>query len=352
MSGASASQQELQQEQIQFYQQGMQESQATFGEQQELLKQMEAVYSPILAKGPNQEGFSAAEKTALDAQATQGTATNYGEAARAVGENLAAEGGGNPLPSGSAEQVKEEVAAAAAGQEASEESQILQADYAQGYKEFSDAGASLSVASGQLNPAAFENAATSAGSAAETTAEQINQENNSWETAAIGAVAGLGSSAMTAFCPAKGTRYLMADGTEKRVENLKVGDQIMGIDDEPQTIEEIQSAVFPTILVRTKNFFCTRTSATHAFALPRGGFTVAARSLGKSIVTEFGPSEVIAVEPAGRELVFNIITDGSHTYRADGVWSLGVGEAERHVTMQEWNEIGYKIFKDRQKWCA
>jgi len=352
MSGPSASQQELQQEQIQFYQQGMQESQATFAEQQDLIKQMEAVYNPILAKGPNQEGFSAAQKENLDAQAIQGTATTYGQAARAVGEQIAASGGDNSLPSGETEQLKEEVAAAAAQQQSTEESQILQADYAQGYTEFENAGQALSVASGQLNPASFENAATSAGNAAETTAQAIVNEENSWEAPVLGAVGGLGGSAITAFCPAEGTLYLMADGSEKRVEELKVGDKLMGIDDEPQTIEEIQSAVFPIIRVRTKNFFCTRTSATHAFALPRGGFTVAARSLGKIILTQAGPSEVVAVEPAGREMVYNVITDGSHSYRADGVWSLGVGDAERHVSMEEWGAIGDQMFKDKTKWCA
>jgi|SRR5208282_5080671 len=193
MSGPSSSQIQLQQEQQQFYQQGMQEAAATYGQQQNLLKQMEAVYSPILAKGPNAEGFSGAEKSALEAQAIQGTAGNYTQAARAVGENLAAEGGGdNPLPSGAGEQLKEEVATSAAGQQSQEEQQILQADYAEGEHQFENAGQALAVASGQLNPTAYESAATGAGSAAETTAAAINQEQNSWMAPVLGAVGGIG----------------------------------------------------------------------------------------------------------------------------------------------------------------
>jgi hypothetical protein len=189
MSGPSSTQLQLQQEQVSFYQQATEESEATFGEQQDLLKQMEAVYDPILAKGPTQPGFSGAEDEALNAQATQGTATAYSQAARAVGEQTAAEGGGNnPLPSGGETQLKEEVAESAAGQEASEKEQILQADYAQGYSEFENAGSSLAVASGELNPANYETAATGAGSAAETTAAAINQEENSWEAPVLGAV--------------------------------------------------------------------------------------------------------------------------------------------------------------------
>lgn len=198
MSGPSSTQIQLQQEQADFYAQGIAESNTAFGEDQSLLKQMEAVYEPILAKGPNQEGFSPAEKAALDAQAIQGTASNYSQAARAVGENIAAQGGGdNPLPSGSGEQLKEEVAASAAGAESQEEQQILEADYAQGLQEFDQAGNALSVASGQLNPTAYEGAATSAGSAAETTAKDINAEQNSWIAPVLGAVGAIGGGIAT-----------------------------------------------------------------------------------------------------------------------------------------------------------
>ena len=86
--------------------------------------------------------------------------------------------------------------------------------------------------------------------------------------------------------------------------------------------------------------FINRTSRVHAFALPKGGFTVAINALGKTLLTREGQSRVASVERAGQARVFNIITDGSHTYRADGVWALGVGEAESHIDMATWNKIG------------
>ena len=197
MSGPSSTQMQLQQEQADFYQQGIQESQTAFAEDQSLLKQMEAVYSPILARGPNVNAFAGAEQDALDAQAIQGTAGNYTQAARAVGEQTAAEGGGNnPLPAGGEEQLKEEVATSAAGAESQEEEQVLEAGYSTGEKEFEDAGSALSTASGQLNPTAYEGAATGAGSAAETTANQINQEENSWVAPVLGAVGAVGGAAV------------------------------------------------------------------------------------------------------------------------------------------------------------
>jgi hypothetical protein len=143
-----------------------------------------------------------------------------------------------------------------------------------------------------------------------------------------------------AMCPAKGSLYLMADGSEKPVEKLEVGQLLKGIDGEPEIIEEIQSAITPVLRVVTDDGFTTRNSRVHAFALPAGGFVVAMFSLGKTIVTAKGRGKVISVTWDGEDEVFNVITDGSHTYRADGVWALGVGEAERHVSMDRWNEIG------------
>jgi hypothetical protein len=146
-----------------------------------------------------------------------------------------------------------------------------------------------------------------------------------------------------AACPVWGSKYTMADGSELPVENLHVGDQIMGIDGEPQTIEEIQIGETPIIKVTLDNGLVSRSSRVHAFALPYGGFTVAIHSLGKTIRTRHGLAKVISVEQDGHDTVFNVITDGSHTYLADGIWALGVGEAERQVSMDKWNEIGNKL---------
>ncbi len=178
---------------MQFYKEGTAHAETTFGEDQALLKQMQDVYSPILAKGPNQEGFSAPERANLESQAIEGTARNYSSAARAVGSQIAARGGGDiAMPSGGEMQLKEEVAAAAAGEQSREEQQITQADYEQGYREFTQATDALSTVSSHYNPTGYMAAATSAGSAAEKTASDINAEQNSWMAPVMGAVGALG----------------------------------------------------------------------------------------------------------------------------------------------------------------
>ena len=194
MCGASSQQTELESEQAAFYQTATQEAQTTFSQQQSLLQEMNSVYSPILEKGPNQRGYSDAERENLNAQVVEGTAQNYQGASKAINEKLAAEGGGNiPMTTGGQEQLQAEIAASSAATQSGEESQIQQADYAQGYNEFKDATGAIESAEGLLSPTSYTNAATNAGSAASTTANEIAQENNSWINAAIGAAGAIGT---------------------------------------------------------------------------------------------------------------------------------------------------------------
>lgn len=193
MCGASSQQNQVESEQNEFYQQAIQEQSQVYGEDQQILQYMSGIYEPILAKGPNQQGFSTTQLNSLNTTAVEGTAQNYSQAAKAVGEQTAAEGGGDTyLPSGGTAQLKGEVATAAAGQESSEENQIQQADYQQGYNEWQSAAQGLSTVAGDLNPVGYSGAATSAGSATSSTANQIAEENNSWINAALGAAGSVG----------------------------------------------------------------------------------------------------------------------------------------------------------------
>ncbi len=202
--------------------------------------------------------------------------------------------------------------------------------------------ASISGESANLTDQAMQ---TEAGLIQSELAPAENYQNNQamvpYELAGAGIEAA--GNIVGAICPAKGSLYLLPDGTEVPVETLQVGEEIGGIDGEAQTIEEIQTATVPVLKVRTANGYVARNSRVHAYALPKGGFVVAIHAYGKTILTADGPSKVVSVKEDGEDTVFNIITNGSHTYRADGVWALGVGEAERHVSMETWNKIGRKI---------
>jgi hypothetical protein len=193
MCGATGAQTQLQDEQMQAYQQAQQMTAEQYANQQEIYKPLAVQFHKIFDAGPSQEGFSQGEKDTLDSQAVTGTAQNYSQAAKAVSTSLAGEGGGDEyVPSGARDQLKQEVANSAAQTESNQETQIQEADYNEGHQQWQAAGEGLmSIAAGD-NPTAYENAATGAGSAAGTTANQIAQEDNSWINAAIGAAGDIG----------------------------------------------------------------------------------------------------------------------------------------------------------------
>jgi hypothetical protein len=190
---ATGAQTQLQTEQLNAYTQAQQMTAQEYANQQEIYAPMEKQFQSIFSMGPNQQGFSNAETNTLNAQAVEGTATNYAGAAKAVNENLAAEGGGSEeLPTGAQAEMKQEVANSAAQTESGQETQIQEADYNQGYQDWLNAGSGLeSIAAGE-NPLGYENAATASGSAAGTTANQIASQDDSWINAALGAAGTIG----------------------------------------------------------------------------------------------------------------------------------------------------------------
>jgi hypothetical protein len=199
MSGPTMQQTELGDAQLAAYKQAADLTSQQYANQQAIFGPLVQQFQSIYAKGPGQEGFSDEETADLNAQVEEGTAENYGNAARAVGETTAARGGGtNPLPSGADSAIQGNIATSAAQEESREESQVESADYSQGYSEWQNAGAGLqSIAAGE-NPLGYEEGETSSGSAAGTTASQIASEDDSWLNATIGAVgsaAGMASGA-------------------------------------------------------------------------------------------------------------------------------------------------------------
>lgn len=193
MCGSTAAQDQLQQQQLDAYTQAQQLTAQQYEHEQSIFAPMASQFKSILEKGPNQGGFSAPELEDLNSQAVEGTAENYEHASTALNEGEAARGGGSTsLPNGVEQQERESLAASAAGTESKQESEIKQADYGQGYDEWKSAGAGLmGIATGE-NPLGYEGAATNAGNAAGTTANQIAEQDNSWITAALGAAGAVG----------------------------------------------------------------------------------------------------------------------------------------------------------------
>lgn len=198
MCGPTQAQTDLQSSQAAFYDTLQKQDAVQFGEDQQILTQMQSVYAPILAAGPSQYGFNPAEDTVLNTEATEGVAGNFAGASKALKEQQAAEGGGDSyLPSGVKQQQQEELDTSAAQTAANEKLQIKQSGFAQGYNQFTAATNALEGTAGLLSPTAAANAATSAGSAEGTTANAIAAENESWMAPLAGAVGAVGAAALT-----------------------------------------------------------------------------------------------------------------------------------------------------------
>lgn len=169
------------------------ESANTYGEEQGILSKMTAAYEPIVAAGPNQEGFSAAEKNTMDTQADEGVAQNYQQASRAIRENQAAEGGGDSyVPSGAEEALREGVTEAAAGQRSSEQLAITKADYDQGHTNYEEAAQNLAGTAQLINPLGYAGETTATGEAVGSEANTLAAQSNSWMAPVLGAVGAVG----------------------------------------------------------------------------------------------------------------------------------------------------------------
>ena len=194
--GAPSGQSQLAAAQSAFYTQETQEQQQLFSQEESLITNINDIYLPIFDKGPSQLGFSAGELQNLYSEASTGTSQDFGAASKVLKEGLATEGGGNTqLPSGVTTKAEAGLAAGGAAQLSSEENQILQADYQQGYSEFQAASNALMGEGQILNPAmSAGQVANAGGQAANQTYSAIAQENNSVFGAVMGALGGAASS--------------------------------------------------------------------------------------------------------------------------------------------------------------
>lgn len=178
MCGATQQQQDITDEQQQFYKTLTDQYSTIFGQNQAITGALTSAFQPILAAGPGQAGMPAAEEQALRTQNTESVATDYAQAQRATAQILAARGGGNTLlPSSVNANILAQNANAAAAQRAAGENQITQANYAQGYQNWNTAANVLGSTAGLLNPTGYAGVANTSGSNAATSANQIAQAN-------------------------------------------------------------------------------------------------------------------------------------------------------------------------------
>lgn len=182
------------------------------------------------------------------------------------------------------------------------------------------------LASGQA-ASATGGSTTGAGNAGSSSASlygTAGQYHESPYASVLGSALGAGGQVgAAALCPAEGSLIRMADHTRKKIEDLKKGDLLQGIDGKP---DELLSDPQPSVQEVCEVYIAdakTRVSLTHAFVRKWGGYTIAARALGETVETDFGPRNIVEVKMAGERLVcFHLFLKRSHSYNCDGYWSL------------------------------
>jgi hypothetical protein len=194
--GSSSTQNQINQQQLQFYQNLNSQYNTVFGQNQAITGALTSAFTPILNAGPGQQGYSPDELQALNTSATENIGQNYAQAQKATAQILAARGGGNDLlPSSVDANILAQNTNMAAAQRASAQNQITQSSYNQGNQNWLTAANVLGSTAGLLNPTSYAAQATGAGTAAASEANSINTANNSLWNAAIGSISNIAGQA-------------------------------------------------------------------------------------------------------------------------------------------------------------
>lgn len=141
----------------------------------------------------------------------------------------------------------------------------------------------------------------------------------------------------TGGCFVAGTPVLLADGTERAIETLQIGEQVLSHDGEQQGIATVRDRlVFPAkqtykLLFSGGNALTTTDS--HPIMTAQGWKSISPAStkkenpdlavlplqIGDSIHTVNGACTLLSIETREIVQVFNITTDGPHTYYANNI---------------------------------
>lgn len=196
MCGDNREQGRIYKAQADFYDTMTAQYKEVFGKQQAILDDLTAKFKPIVDAGPNQRGFSKEEHTLLDTGATEGVANNFASVKKSLGEELAARGGSDFIPSGADTQLSAGIDAVAAAERSNLQNKIEMADFAAGKENWNTAINVLSGTAGMLNPVGYSEAATGAGNSAANTANEMAKADNSMWGGVMGMIGGVAGAAV------------------------------------------------------------------------------------------------------------------------------------------------------------
>jgi len=174
-----------------LFDRAMSQAKTEFGDASSVFNDLKSSFEPIVKNGPSQQGWSAAEASAINSASITNTGTQYRNAATTVREAQAAGGGGTvALPSGVNIASQLALSEAGAAQTSSELNQNLIQNYETGRQNYEFAAKGLEAAPGVFNTA---NQATSESGELGNDAikgQQVRSSYPTWSKMALGALGG------------------------------------------------------------------------------------------------------------------------------------------------------------------
>lgn len=202
MGGPSAEAKANEAAQTAFYKSMTQEQAATFGESQDLFNQIKGITAPILAKGPNQYGFTPEEDALLRGQIEAGGATATANAVNATQLAARQARGGAPAPTGADAEI-EAIARTVGGQGTAKSlAEEKLSGYQAGHQLYSEALNALTGQQQLLSPTSYAGAATGAG---ESATKAINLADSERSTLLQSLLGGLTQGVMSGVTGGLGT---------------------------------------------------------------------------------------------------------------------------------------------------
>lgn len=199
MCGPSAEETSLQRSSSSFATMLQQNYGTLFSKQLDVLNTINKSLSPVLSAGPNQRGFSGAERSALDTQAINNTGAANRAAQQAARTYGAGEGGGatSGVTSGIDKQIQSAIASQSAEALGSTENKIEQADFATGRENYWRAQGGMDQLAAGYNPNAASSGAINENQAAFGQADTIHQQDMEASQMIAGGLTSLAGAAMT-----------------------------------------------------------------------------------------------------------------------------------------------------------
>jgi hypothetical protein len=175
-----------------------------FSNQSDVLSKLNQTMSPILAAGPNQQGYSPQELSTLNSRAISNAGGTYKNAAQAVGGQLAGRGGDSGLTSGVDAQIKAGLASSAAGNASNALNTIQTNNYDVGRDNFYKAAGAQQTLAKLYDPNATGDLANSEGQAAFGEVTKVQDEKNQEQQAIAGGIESIAGIALTGGAGAMG----------------------------------------------------------------------------------------------------------------------------------------------------